>query len=482
MTVRHVLIALNLLAVVGVAGYLIWGVLSPTREPEETLPANLTVFFPDEELESRRLERVQGWALLFAAVVAVALPLYWLHEPARQGQSANYFDENAAERGEVLFSDASMPHFESAQSLLCASCHGPEGGGGPVPFTVEGKPVVWQAPALNTVLLRLNEDPGCINIDIRPTLTCAVTEVITNGRPGTPMQPWGVEGGGPKNDQSIQDLVAYLRSIQLTPKKAQAQAKKALATARKQAADNVSAAAKTLAADTKALAASRSKVQKALSKPDASDAEIETACTALVAEVTADPSKTDDRKPAVACKTFTDDLETVKADQAALDWTRDWLRRRQNVPEGQLLFELNCARCHTAGWSTFDSSVPPDEPGGVNSLGLPGGGGGLGGGTAFNLRDGGEIRRFGGDEAGGFEAQVEFVSLGSLNHKAYGNGGIGSGRMPGFSRLLTKDFIAKIVSYERYCLESSSFLRVEPACQTDAEPRVPATTTTKAGG
>jgi mono/diheme cytochrome c family protein len=481
-TVRHALIALNLIAVVAVAGYLIWGVLSPKREPDETLPANMTEFFPDEELESRRLERVQGWALLFAAVVAVALPLYWLHEPARQGQSAHYFDENAAERGEVLFSDSSMPHYESAQSLLCASCHGPEGGGGPVPFSVNGKPVVWQAPPLNTVLLRLNEDPGCTNVDNRPTLTCAVTEVITNGRPGTPMQPWGVEGGGPKNDQSIQDLVAYLRSIQLTPKEAQAQAKKALETARTQAAKNVKDASDTLAADTKTLDASRSAVQKALSKPDASDAEIASSCKTLIAEVTADPSKTDDRKPAIACKAFTDDLKTVKADQAALDWTREWQERRQNVQDGQLLFELNCARCHTAGWSTFDSSVPPDEPGGVNSLGLPGGGGGLGGGTAFNLGDNGEIRRFGGDEAGGFESQIEFVTLGSLNHKAYGNGGIGSGRMPGFGKMLPKDFIAKIVSYERYCLTTSSFLRIEPVCQTKTEPRTSTTTTTKPGG
>ena len=42
---------------------------------------------------------MQGWALLFAAIVAVALPLYWLHEPTRQKESVNYFAKNAAERG-----------------------------------------------------------------------------------------------------------------------------------------------------------------------------------------------------------------------------------------------------------------------------------------------------------------------------------------------------------------------------------------------
>jgi len=141
-TVRHVLIGLNLIAVVALAVYVIWAVLSPKREPDENVPANLQEFYPDEELEGRRLERVQGWALLFAAVVAVALPLYWLHEPFRQKEATNYFDKNAAERGEVLFSNPAMPKYESATSLQCANCHGLKGQGGPVPFHVAGEGAV----------------------------------------------------------------------------------------------------------------------------------------------------------------------------------------------------------------------------------------------------------------------------------------------------------------------------------------------------
>jgi mono/diheme cytochrome c family protein len=38
------------------------------------------------------------------------------------------------------------------------------------------------------------------------------------------MPPWGVAGGGALSDQQIDDLVAYLDSIKLTPKQAQAQA------------------------------------------------------------------------------------------------------------------------------------------------------------------------------------------------------------------------------------------------------------------
>ena len=46
------------------------------------------------------------------------------------------------------------------------------------------------------------------------------------------MQGWGVAGGGPKNVQSIQDLVAFLRTIQLKPAQIMAQETKNLAAAR----------------------------------------------------------------------------------------------------------------------------------------------------------------------------------------------------------------------------------------------------------
>ena len=84
---------------------------------------------------------------------------------------------------------------------------------------------MWQAPPLNTVLSRFEEDPACSQpVDDQPDGTiCDVTSIITYGRPGTPMQAWGVAGGGPKNVQSIQDLVAFLRTIQLKPADIKAQ-------------------------------------------------------------------------------------------------------------------------------------------------------------------------------------------------------------------------------------------------------------------
>src|SRR5262249_11438837 len=159
--------------------------------------------------------------------------------------------------------------------------------------------------------------------------------------------------------------------------------------------------------------------------PDATDAELKAQCTAIQNQV---GKANVNRAQATACGTYLTAASTVDDDTAALAWALDWQRRRANVSEGQFIFETNCARCHTEGWSIFD----PTEPNGTDVLGLSGGGGGQGGGIGFNLRDGGEARRFGSDIDGGFQAQVDFVTLGSDEFKAYGRGGIGSGRMPGF--------------------------------------------------
>ena len=220
MSVRHVLIGLNILAVLAIVAFLIWAVLSPKRASEETTPANLTPFFADDDLESRRLERVQGWALLFAAIVAVALPLYWLHEPSRQKESDNYFtDERRSSAAQILFSNSSMPTYNPTQSLQCANCHGANGQGGQVPTQLErqGRGLAGAAAQHGAAAV-----PGRSGVLAarRPTTRRHGVQrhhIITYGRPGTPMQAWGVAGGGPKNAQSIQDLVAFLRTIQLKP-------------------------------------------------------------------------------------------------------------------------------------------------------------------------------------------------------------------------------------------------------------------------
>ena len=228
---RHWLIWINFVAFGALIIYVLRSVLSPKRAPsEEKTPANLTPFLDDDDLESRRLERVQGWALIFAAIFAISLPIYWLREPTRQHQSVHYFDKNSVARGAMLFANSASPEYNAAVSLQCANCHGQKGVGGVAPTTVNGVKVNWKVPPLNTEALRFEEDTDCLSQSRRqPNTICDLSDIITYGRPGTPMQPWGVVGGGPKNDQSISDLVAYIESIQLTPQQSQAQETDALA-------------------------------------------------------------------------------------------------------------------------------------------------------------------------------------------------------------------------------------------------------------
>jgi len=281
--------------------------LGTLRGREPAAAPNLTPYYDDDVMEGVKLERVLGWALVFSAVIAASLPIYWLVEPTRQESMTKQFDEESVERGSRLFAPAGT----FIESLGCATCHGDKGTGGAAPFALAGPPprqVVWKAPALNTVLLRFPVEQ--------------VKQIITYGRPNTPMPPWGLAGGGALNDQSIDDLANYLQSIQLTSEEA--------------------------------------------------------------------------------------------------------LKQQAGVTDGKTLFENNCARCHTKGFSFGEPDVP--------------------GGGAFgpNLTGGDTLRQF-----PEIDKHIEFITLGSEFAKPYGARGVGTGRMPGFGQMLTKAQIRAIVEYER---------------------------------
>ena len=97
--------------------------------------------------------------------------------------------------------------------------------------------------------------------------------------------------------------------------------------------------------------------------------------------------------------------------------------------DGQILFESNCARCHTNGWSYGE----PKEIGG--------------GFYGPKLNKNSLKAQF--PEA---KAQVEFVKNGLEDGKAYGTGGVNhysGGGMPYFGNVLTEAQITAIVEYER---------------------------------
>lgn len=174
---------------------------------------NRRPYLDDESMEGFRLERAQKGALALLLVIVFVMPMYWLREPGRQKHAIVGFDKRAAHRGFVLFQpttsnipEGNIGHFG------CGGCHGGEGEGGVTRYTLTNpdgtsRSVEWAAPALNTVLARFSPDE--------------VTQVITYGRANTPMPAWGVAGGGPMNDQQIQDLVTYIGTIQISKKKQQ---------------------------------------------------------------------------------------------------------------------------------------------------------------------------------------------------------------------------------------------------------------------
>jgi mono/diheme cytochrome c family protein len=398
LTFRTLLVTINVAAVLVIIAVIAYKVLSLRREPQEKSAPNLTPFYDDETLEDSHLTRVLRWALIFSTIIAVVLPLYWLLEPSRQSQEAAGFEDRAIERGEVLFSNDQMPNYDSAKSLACASCHGTDAGGGSTSFVItpeaQGnkdavpRQVTWQAPALNTILSRFTEDQ--------------VNQIITYGRPGTPMAAWGLAGGGPKNLQSITDIVAYLKSIQKTPAQAKAAVAKQVTSLQSDAETWVSTSEDKLATAQQDLADATFPKQRLKARAD------------------------------------------IAAAEKAIEQSRIAAAQIASASQGELLFMTQCARCHTKGWSYFDpTNGYAPEP-------APMGGGAFG----PSLRGGTVVEQFPGEPIDdpttpGFQKQIEWVRDGVEANKGYGVRGISSGRMPHFGIILTPKQIEAIVRYER---------------------------------
>lgn len=410
MNFRNALIALNIAAFAVIAGVIVWRVISLRRNPEDTQPDNIEEFLPDEDLEGRRLERVLGWALIFTLVIAVALPVYFLFEPSRQNELGAEFTDQSIERGAVLYANAQSLDYDATVSLLCANCHGLDGKGGSANFVLQPesdvcleeqnrnnadvpeclpKQVIWSAPDLTLASLRYNRDE--------------LEQIVTYGRPGTPMPAWGVASGkGVLNEQGISDLVNYIESIATTPTKAQDAAAKEVEQYKQDAADLVEQSRTDLQSARDALA-------KLQADPEASDQAIAAAEAAVTI------------------------AEETLANAIVLD------DEAQGLSDGAILFRLNCARCHTKGWSYHTTEparpdLPPLPPQGSGAYGP-------------NLRDGSTLLQFPGEA--GEQQQFDWVAVGVPPNNLYGQRGISSGRMPHFGRVLTDAQITAIVEYER---------------------------------
>lgn len=193
----------TVIALVLVVGFLVYAAFNIKAGREEVgaeleLAANLKPYLDDDELETTKLDRTLTFGLATLAIVGIGLPAYWLAEPGRIDGAFEEYDRVFVSRGEEQYTEGSG----------CNACHGPEGVGGVAPYTILDDnsefvaQVEWKAPALDTVMLRYSREE--------------VKFILDYGRAFSPMPAWGTEGGGPRTEQEIENIIDYLESIQIS--------------------------------------------------------------------------------------------------------------------------------------------------------------------------------------------------------------------------------------------------------------------------
>jgi mono/diheme cytochrome c family protein len=193
-TIGYVLAGVLIVAFV-VYWFLNYRSARPETGAEIEVASNRKPYYDDADLETKKLDATLGIGLATLAVIAVALPVYWLAEPGRQQGAEEQFNDTFAHRGEELFNE------------FCSSCHAAGAVGGVAPYTLTTDDgdfidaVEWKVPALNTVLMRYSREE--------------VEFVLNYGRRNTPMPAWGLPGGGPMTEQQVQNVIDYLETIQL---------------------------------------------------------------------------------------------------------------------------------------------------------------------------------------------------------------------------------------------------------------------------
>jgi mono/diheme cytochrome c family protein len=427
MSFRTILILFNVALIAGFLGFVVYRIVSVRRNPEPKAPDNLTPFFDDDVLEGAHLERALGVALIALVICVLGLLAYFVWEPFREADAKTGFKDRSVERGSILFANSASEHYDSTKSLLCANCHGVDGGGGSASYTIKSDdPRCDPNQKVDTKLAE--EQPYCLPQQVTwaaPNLQVAslkydrkqLTQIITYGRPGTPMPAWGVlSGKGALQEQSIQDLVNYVESLATTPTKAQAAAAKEINGTCDRGAcvgrETLNKPATQAAAD-KWVATARADLAAAVAER-----------AALPATASADDQATYDK------------LVQQKQDTVAA--AEQWQATTQSTSDGALLFMNNCARCHTRGWSYFN----PEEPDPATPISLMGSGA-----YGPNLTNGDVNNQF--PPPSGESELFEWISIGVEANQQYGIRGISSGRMPHFGAALTKAQIEEIMAYER---------------------------------
>ncbi len=480
-----------ILAIVFLGGlvYIIFNILSAKDEvgSEIELAANRRRYLDDSELEGKKLDMALGSSLVLLTITAITLPLYWLGEPGRQdGRNLDTW-RIFGDRGGELYSEGAN----------CAACHGPDGTGGSAPIAITSESgdfvaqVNWKAPALNTLLSRHTEDE--------------VMHTLNFGRNGV-MPAWGAPGGGPLTEQQLEEIVFYIRRIQIDEDTIRGEVTGGLmdgiedmliAESEEDWAANLRDAqavkddtgwAVTLAArETFGFKCSDAEYES--TDVCVADAEASEALGAAQTEAAGPLADAADAWLAEAQAVRDAAWDMALDADSSLDnegneslWRAEALEllstpgavpgQEQYLKYGELLFNnqaaagsYSCARCHTFGWSydaASDMTIEVNGRDGALQDGYEDGGGYFG----PNLTGGSTLSQF--ETAGSHAA---FIEDGQTIGATYGRGGSGgNGQMPGFGpnidadpvgpgigndtefsypALLTEEQIDAIVAFER---------------------------------
>ena len=160
------------------------------------IPLAMRPYHSDAELEGPGLERAMAWGVAFAVFSSLFLPLYWLIEPGRINNRVEEFYQQDVAAGRALYQNA------------CASCHGVNLEGGSAPHPDPNISAAWPAPAMNNIVARYQD--SAIVGDVRQFIMLT----LRYGRAGTPMQAFSVGSGGSLSDNQLEQITAYILSVQ----------------------------------------------------------------------------------------------------------------------------------------------------------------------------------------------------------------------------------------------------------------------------
>ena len=431
---------------------------------------NLTKYRNDDELETKTLDRTLTVPVLLASLLTIMIPLYYLGEQNRQQEFVVEFDEVSVERGEHLY-----------EEFGCGNCHGVDGSGGAASYVEKrsGISVTWEAPAINNVFFRYDDDE--------------VRYWLIYGRANSPMPAWGLEGGGPMNDGQLDDLIEYMHHFQIPQNEELATIDANINSSllrletSELLVENEIARQKELIQSVKDSPTKLPVVQKAvedisalLSKEGGIDTDEDGLSDSVEVDISTysanvneilgtsilnlDPDNEESipgRKDKSVANGFLSQLEseliniTIISEgydkflneaetglaflEKALEeklWEVSFDEIADSTFEGDVekakravgLFNAYCARCHTAGYSAGVAYTKEIASGGLGPA----------------LRAGRVNIQF-----KQREDFIDFIIKGSVNGKAYGVNGVGGGKMPGFGAVLPQSDIELIIDYLR---------------------------------